>query len=224
MQSRYYNPTIGRFLNADSLVSTGQGLLGNNMFAYCGNNPISRADDGGEFWNIVIGAVAGAIASAVSELVSQVINHVATGEDIDWGDVATSAAGGAVYGGVMAATGSKMAASIASTATTSVINGVRSGDSVGKIITDTAKNTLITAATCAAPKVINKSLSGKYTKLNSVQKFVKKATSGPYQGKYSSGPNYLAYSFSYSTKRARNNILITIGKVTAEYVGQLIFS
>lgn len=224
LQSRYYNPAIGRFISADNYPSTGQGLLGNNMFAYCGNNPISRADDGGEFWNIVIGAVAGAIASAVSELVSQVINHVATGEDIDWGDVATSAAGGAVYGGVMAATGSNMAASIASTATTSVINGVRSGDSVGEIITDTAKNTLITAATCAAPKVINKSLSGKYTKLNSVQKFVKKATSGPYQGKYSSGPNYLAYSFSYSTKRARNNILLTIEKVTAEYVGQLIFS
>ena len=47
MQSRYYNPAIGRFLNADALVATGQGMLGNNMFAYCGNNPVSRADFGG---------------------------------------------------------------------------------------------------------------------------------------------------------------------------------
>ena len=44
LQSRYYNPTLGRFLNADALVATGQGLLGNNMFAYCGNNPINRTD------------------------------------------------------------------------------------------------------------------------------------------------------------------------------------
>ena len=34
LQSRYYDPAIGRFLNADAFVSTGQGLLGNNMFAY----------------------------------------------------------------------------------------------------------------------------------------------------------------------------------------------
>ena len=47
LQSRYYNPTIGRFLNADALVSTGQGLLGNNMFTYCLNNPICRKDIGG---------------------------------------------------------------------------------------------------------------------------------------------------------------------------------
>ena len=54
LQSRYYDPAIGRFLNADALVSTGQGLLGNNMFAYCGNNPVMDYDptghvDWGEF-------------------------------------------------------------------------------------------------------------------------------------------------------------------------------
>ena len=48
MQSRYYDPAIGRFLNADAFASTGQGLLGNNMFAYCGNNPINRVDYAGE--------------------------------------------------------------------------------------------------------------------------------------------------------------------------------
>ena len=44
LQSRYYDPEIGRFINADALVSTGQGLLGNNMFAYCRNNPVCRKD------------------------------------------------------------------------------------------------------------------------------------------------------------------------------------
>ena len=47
LQSRYYNPAIGRFINADVLVSTGQGLLGNNMFAYCHNNPVTRKDASG---------------------------------------------------------------------------------------------------------------------------------------------------------------------------------
>jgi len=45
LNSRYYDPQVGRFINADSYVSTGQGLLGNNMFAYCLNNPIAYSDD-----------------------------------------------------------------------------------------------------------------------------------------------------------------------------------
>ncbi len=44
LNSRYYDPYFGRFINADIYVSTGQGILGNNMFAYCRNNPVSRKD------------------------------------------------------------------------------------------------------------------------------------------------------------------------------------
>ena len=47
LQSRYYNPEIGRFLNADGYVTTGQGLLSYNMFAYCLNNPILLYDYNG---------------------------------------------------------------------------------------------------------------------------------------------------------------------------------
>jgi len=47
LQSRYYNPEWGRFLNADGLVSTGQGFIGYNMFAYCLNSPVNRRDDNG---------------------------------------------------------------------------------------------------------------------------------------------------------------------------------
>ena len=47
LQSRYYNPEWGRFINADALVSTGQGILGNNMFAYCLNNPVLLQDPSG---------------------------------------------------------------------------------------------------------------------------------------------------------------------------------
>ena len=48
LQSRYYDPTTCRFINADAYASTGQGMLGNNMFAYCLNNPICFADIDGE--------------------------------------------------------------------------------------------------------------------------------------------------------------------------------
>ena len=49
LQSRYYDPEIGRFINADSYASTGQGIIGNNMFAYCNNNPAMRVDFDGHF-------------------------------------------------------------------------------------------------------------------------------------------------------------------------------
>ncbi len=48
LQSRYYDPFYGRFINADSYLSTGTGLLGYNMYAYCNNNPISYIDSEGK--------------------------------------------------------------------------------------------------------------------------------------------------------------------------------
>ena len=50
LNSRYYDPEVGRFINADAYASTGQGILGHNMFAYCGNNPVNRVDPSGLFW------------------------------------------------------------------------------------------------------------------------------------------------------------------------------
>ena len=48
LQSRYYDPVIGRFLNSDGIIATGQGLIGNNMFSYCMNNPVGRYDSEGD--------------------------------------------------------------------------------------------------------------------------------------------------------------------------------
>ena len=53
LQSRYYNPSWGRFINADGYASTGQGIIGNNMFAYCGNNPTNCIDRSGKLWKKV---------------------------------------------------------------------------------------------------------------------------------------------------------------------------
>ena len=49
LQSRYYDPFTGRFLNADVYTDTESGTpLSTNMFAYCENNAINKSDDEGK--------------------------------------------------------------------------------------------------------------------------------------------------------------------------------
>ena len=50
LNSRYYDPAMCRFINADGYVSTGQGNAGLNMYSYCGNNPVNRIDSNGRFF------------------------------------------------------------------------------------------------------------------------------------------------------------------------------
>ncbi len=63
LQSRYYDPAIGRFINADNQLSTGD-FNGMNLYAYCDNNPVMRIDPTGEeWWHWVIGIAAVAITA-----------------------------------------------------------------------------------------------------------------------------------------------------------------
>ena len=156
LQNRYYDPYMGRFINADEMVSTGQGLTGNNTFTYCGNNPITRQDSEGTFWKAlktavkkavksvtskalgVVGcAIAGAVCGAAAELVSQTINYVATGEPVNWGRVVTKGASGAVYGATYSLTGSDTCAQATANATETIIDGVVNGDSLATVLGNT---------------------------------------------------------------------------------------
>lgn len=49
LQSRYYDPEIRRFINADSYVDTGDTVLSTNMFAYCENDAVNGYDPSGEY-------------------------------------------------------------------------------------------------------------------------------------------------------------------------------
>ncbi len=51
LQSRYYDPTVGRFINADDIDYLGIDRTGlsYNLFAYCMNNPVNYADHSGYF-------------------------------------------------------------------------------------------------------------------------------------------------------------------------------
>ena len=44
LMTRYYDPEVCRFISADVYMTTGQGVLGGNMFAYCLNNPVNMFD------------------------------------------------------------------------------------------------------------------------------------------------------------------------------------
>ena len=54
LQSRYYDPTTGRFLNADIHINANGDLQGFNMYAYCSNNPVMYVDYTGEFLGFLL--------------------------------------------------------------------------------------------------------------------------------------------------------------------------
>ena len=76
MQGRYYDPLSKRFVSADdvNLLGANGDFASLNLFVYCGNNPISRADSNGCFWHIVAGAVVGGLIGAISSVVGQAVS------------------------------------------------------------------------------------------------------------------------------------------------------
>ena len=61
LQSRYYDPMVGRFINADILENATIPQT-NNLFSYCNNNPINDNDASG---NLVAKTVAKFVVYAV---------------------------------------------------------------------------------------------------------------------------------------------------------------
>ena len=60
LQSRYYDPETGRFLNADTVEYLDpETINGLNLYAYCGNNPVMYSDPSGHFPWLVFAIIAG---------------------------------------------------------------------------------------------------------------------------------------------------------------------
>ena len=47
LNTRYYDPNVGRFLSPDTILGANGGLLGYNLYAYCNNNPVMFVDPSG---------------------------------------------------------------------------------------------------------------------------------------------------------------------------------
>ncbi len=74
LNSRYYDPNIGRFINADGYLFGS--LLGNNLYAYCENSPVSYFDPYGEsatdvlsWWTSIGTVIAAAEPTAIGEVI-----------------------------------------------------------------------------------------------------------------------------------------------------------
>ena len=93
--SRYYDPEVGRFVNADdpsTIFAKPQELYSKNLYVYCNNNPIIRKDVQGYFpIPCIVGAVVGAVVSGFSYVLS-------SGGEIDGVELAKSCLVGAVSG------------------------------------------------------------------------------------------------------------------------------
>jgi RHS repeat-associated protein len=120
LRARFYQPTTGRFTQADPYwnitnmiygtnpFEMGHGVLRPNpwaimqagsLYVYCGNNPIMYTDPTGEFFisTIIIGAVIGATISAGVNVASQRINN-GNWNNMNWKSVGISAVSGAITG------------------------------------------------------------------------------------------------------------------------------
>ena len=115
--SRYYNPEIGRWINADSLLSQGS-VLGNNMFAYCLNNPVNMADTTGELPFFLVTAAIGAVAGAIIGGVVAAKN----GGNV-WAGIGIGAAAGGLAGAGLGAAAGVVLAGSATASTAAVVSG-----------------------------------------------------------------------------------------------------
>ena len=75
--NRYYDPTTGRFISADSLDYLAPETLGGlNLFAYCLNDPIANTDpDGTIVFSLFVGMAIAFAVGAISSTVSQGVTY-----------------------------------------------------------------------------------------------------------------------------------------------------
>jgi RHS repeat-associated protein len=109
LQSRYYDPSIKRFISADThdiLLTSPYEFTDKNLFAYVDNNPIMRSDADGEYW-FLIGAGVGLGVGFTASVMSQ---YLTTGT-VNWNVAFVNGAAGAISGAI-ASTGIDLAASV----------------------------------------------------------------------------------------------------------------
>ena len=134
LQSRYYDPAICRFINADTFATTdANGFLSANMFAYCENNPVNGCDPSGEWVHLIVGAVLG----AVSNVALSYLNAKRSGDTYNLLTAGVDAASGAISG-ALAASGVGLAGQVIGNAAIDVAKGVLNGETSAKQIATNA--------------------------------------------------------------------------------------
>ena len=161
--SRYYDPAIKRFINADEAtiaVADNASLSDKNLFAYCDNNPVMRKDDGGELWNVVAGAAVGALIGVVSQIGANLIE----GESLSTG-LGYAAITGAVGGGLAAAfPGASTLISATMSAGESIVSDIRNGENLPTVVVNATLSAGFAATTSGRSVFNDKKIVGKSLK------------------------------------------------------------
>ena len=112
LQSRYYDPEVGRFINADDIdYIEPETLMGCNLYAYCGNNPVMCMDPNGNavititallgvLKLIAIGFGIGATIAGGFEIGRQIHANGWNPGTWDWGQIGLTALGGGMAGAI----------------------------------------------------------------------------------------------------------------------------
>ena len=117
LNSRYYDPAVKRFINADDtgVVTVTAAIYNKNLYTYCNNNTVIAKDTEGTFPFLAITGAVGAIIGAIAGG----IVAASKGEDILAGAAIGAAIGGVVGVGAGAAAGIVLAGS--ATASTGMV-------------------------------------------------------------------------------------------------------
>ena len=114
LQSRYYDPQVGRFINGDEaeFINICQLTNGTSLFAYCVNDCINDSDICGYFpVHVVAGVVMGIIWAILPRIISDIIRRKMSRIS----DYICDAIIGSIYGLLTSLTGNSTLASVVST-------------------------------------------------------------------------------------------------------------
>ena len=172
LNSRYYNPVWGRFLNADGIICANGDIFGYNLYVYCNNNPIVNKDENGALFislkAIAAAAFVGALAGVVKQAASDLINSGLSNElkFSSLGTYATAALTGAIDGvcGLIANKATRVLVSSVATALTNQTSKVIQEDtkpSFSKFVADTTLETISNAAGSVLDLEVNKVTTGR---------------------------------------------------------------
>ncbi|MDD3392505.1 MAG: hypothetical protein PHE54_03095, partial [Bacilli bacterium] len=89
LNSRYYNPEWGRFINADGIIGANEDIFGYNLYLYCSNNPTTFTDTSGE-WKLpslksigkAITSAAKTVANSLKNIGEQLVNVVSSAVNV----------------------------------------------------------------------------------------------------------------------------------------------